>query len=131
MDRQHVSSRVIPRWLLCALFIIPVILACSGGVSVIDTAPARGVHFRFNVTGMFSGLPGEKNSTLMRVEVVLFDPSGRPIAVDSGQHLSCDGQTDPVEKDPWHTAVFALPRRHPAKPTTVSTRTNTASSPLC
>ncbi len=111
MAGQHRSPRAIPGWLLWALFIVPVLLACSGGIPVTDTAPAHGVHFHFNVTGMFSEMPGEKDSTLMRIEVVLFDPSGRPIAVGSGQRLSCDGQTDPVEQRAWNTAIFTLPRR--------------------
>ncbi len=115
MTRRSVPRRTIRTWLLGALLLMPLLVACEETPSV-KAIPTQDLHFSFDITGMYAhDLPFQAADPDVRmdVEVDVLSRIGSPL--DRGQRLTCDGQTDPAEKRPWRSLTFRLPRRPPGQ----------------
>jgi hypothetical protein len=115
MTRRSVPRRTILAWLLGALLVVPFMAACEATPSV-KTIPTQALHFSFDITGMYANdLLFQASDPYMRMDVLVDVLSRGGSALDGGQRLTCDGQTDPAEKRPWRSLTFRLPRRAPGQ----------------
>jgi hypothetical protein len=116
MTRRSVPRFTILACLLGVVLLVPLLAACEETPTVHKVIPTQALRFHFDITGMYSNdLLFVASDPDVHMDVHVDILSGGSTALDGGERLTCDGQTDPAEKRPWRSLTFRLPRRSPGE----------------